>query len=78
MNKNYGDKKVNEVITDCKKAKSKVKKIKFNTNDIFNKVEKLIKNRELASYYGENGRKHMIKNFAQNIIWEEINRKVYK
>ena len=35
VNKNYGDKKVNEVITDCKKAKSKVKKIKFNTNDIF-------------------------------------------
>lgn len=52
--------------------------IEVNQSDIYLKIDNLIKNRGLAKSYGENGRKHMVKNFAQELIWEEIITKIYE
>lgn len=52
--------------------------LKLDSKNIGKKLEKLIYDKNLCSNYGKNGRKHMIKNFDQEIIWKEIEEKLYK
>jgi glycosyltransferase involved in cell wall biosynthesis len=52
--------------------------IKINELDIGEKLEKYILNPNLYSEQGINGRNHMIKNFRQELIWDEIEKSIYK
>lgn len=51
--------------------------IKVNTEDICKILEIYILNPKLHLKHGVNGRNHMVKNFKQELIWEQIEQKVY-
>jgi glycosyltransferase involved in cell wall biosynthesis len=52
--------------------------IKIDALDIGEKLEKYIVNPNLYIQQGINGRNHMIKNFRQELIWDEIEKTLYQ
>lgn len=52
--------------------------IKLNGDDIANKIEYYINDKNLRLKHGNNGRNFIINNFEQELIWKEIENKLYK
>ena len=52
--------------------------IKLNGDDIANKIEYYINDKNLRLKHGNNGRNFIINNFEQELIWREIENKLYK
>ena len=51
--------------------------ININADSIAEKVSDYLNNPELCRKHGENGRKFIMENFEEEIIWKEIEKKVY-
>jgi len=51
--------------------------IDVNSKSIFNTLDKYIKNQKEYCHQGYEGRKHMLNNFKQELIWKEIECKIY-
>lgn len=52
--------------------------IKINATNISEVLDKYIENPNLYLEQGLNGRRHMIQNFKQELIWDEIEKTIYK
>jgi len=52
--------------------------IKLNGDDIANEIEYYINDKNLRLKHGNNGRNFIINNFEQELIWKEIENKLYK